>query len=346
MIKVLLPYKAHLCKSMKFLILLSCLVIAASNLHAAEQAFQVQGVLEQYNGSKLTQTYHFTALVKDCQWLIHTVPEKATGLKYYEDSYDGKYIYHYLQFQGAPAKNVANSSGGAVEANDIPNNKADYVVATWLAYGSFCYFNKVKENKVKPFFDWFEPNASELNKLVTVDLKRSEKPPFVPTFIYAKDFNRRYRVLDFTNFSGLLLPKEFVVECFNPYSDISTTPPTFSYRGLLTGIASVEEELSDQDFRPNLDGRTYTEDRRFAQKTSVASELTYLNKSNQWLPTNNPQLVALYHQQLLLQAPESNIPPPNRVLVFILLACPTIAFVIFEIVHWKRSRKNTHGTDV
>lgn len=264
-------------------------------------------------------------------------------MAYYEDSYDGKYVYSYIRLRGAPPKNAVNSSSGIVEVNDIPNNQADYVVATWLAYGSVCYFDKVKGNKVKPFFDWAEPNSSELSTLLEVNLKRSRQPPFVPTYIYADGFlNRRYRVVDFTNFESFLLPKEFVIECFAPYSEITTNQPTFSYHGLVTEITPIEKQISDQEFRPNLDGRTYTEDRRFHYKTSVAAELTYLNKGQQWLPTNSPQLVKLYHKQLSLQPPESNIAKPNRLLVLIVVACPTVAFVIFAIYHWKRSKHRAY----
>lgn len=295
-----------------------------SHLSAAEQAFQAQGVLEQYNNSKLTQTYQFTMLAKGCRWLIHAAPNKDK-VEFYVDSYDGENVYHYLKFPGTPAKNVANSSGASVEINDVPNNVADYATPIWLAYGSGCYFDKVKNNMVKPFFDWFEPTASELNKLIVVELKRSEKPPFVPVFIYAKDFNRRYRVLNFTNFNGLMLPKEFVVECFTPYTEIATNPPVFSFHGVLKSIAPINEDVSAEDFRPKLDGRTYTIDQRFPQLTNMELALAYLNKSNQWLLTNNSQLVAFYHRRLSLLPTESSASQPSRLLVLSLLVFPTIA---------------------
>jgi hypothetical protein len=309
------------------------------HLRAAEQSFQVQGVLEQQNDSKVTQTFRFKALVNGCRWLIRTTLPEGSGLSYYEDSYDGENVYHYLQFSSVPSDKSVNTSGGVVEKNDIPNNKADYVLATWLAYGSLCYFDQVKSNRVKPFFDWFEPNPSELNTLTVVDLKRSDKPPFVPTYIYSKDYNRRYKILDFTNYSGLMLPKEFVVECFNPNSDISVSSPNFAFHGYLTDIIQVQEALSEHDFRPKVDGKTYTEDRRFPHKTSVASGLTYVNVSNQWLPTNNSQIVSLYRRQLMLQPPDSNTARPSRLLVLILLGCPTVAFITFAIFYWKRAKK-------
>jgi len=328
--------------------LLHCLIIIAlpctvCNLCAANQAFQVQGTLEQYNGTTLNRTYHFTVTVKDCKWLIHTEME-GSPVDYYEDSYDGTNVYHYLQFRGSLKSSSINTSAGAVEVNDIPNNKADYAIAPWLAYGSTCYFNKAKGSRVKPFFDWAEPFPEELNKLMEVDLKRSEQMPFVPIYIYSKDLNRRYRVLEFTNFAGLSVPREFIIECFNPNSRNSTNPPTFTYRGRSTEFEAVDDGILLQGFRPNLDSKTYTEDRRFPNKTATANELTYLNKTNQWLPTNDAKLVALYHQQLSLQPPESNVRPPSRLRVLILLACPTIALVIFAVYQWKRSKRKPHDT--
>ncbi len=303
----------------------------------AQQAFQADGILDQYNNSVLTRSYHFTAIIKNNQWLIRTIPDKKSPVAFYEDSYDGKYVYSYLQLSDAPTKHVVNSSSGDVEANDIPNNKSDYVVATWLAYGSGYYFNKIKGNKVKPFFDWAEPNPSELNTQIKVDIKRFDRAPFLPSYIYSKDLNRRYSVLQFTNFQTFLLPKEFVIDCFNPYSEKTTNSPFFSYHGHLSGVALIHAELSDQDFKPHLDGRTYTEDRRFPNRESERAELTYLNKSNQWLETNNPQLVALYRQQRFLQPPDSELRQPNRLKVLIFLAFPTIAFFFFAFVQRKKN---------
>ncbi len=333
-------------KKLSLFQIFTCLSCAMPLACVAQQAFQANGMLDQYNNSVLTRSYHFTAITKSNQWLIRTIPDKNTPVAFYEDSYDGKYTYSYLQLSGRPAENVANTSSGEVEANDIPNNKADYAIATWLAYGSGYYFNKIKGNKVKPFFDWAEPNASELNILLKVEIKRSDRAPFLPTYIYSKDLNRCYRVLEFTNFETLLLPKEFVIDCFSIYSEITTNSPIFSYHGYLTGIAPVRKKLFDQDFRPYLDRKTYTEDRRFPYKTSVRSELTYMNNSDQWIATNNSQLVTLYNQQLLLQPPESDVHQPNRLQVLIFLACPTIAFIVFAIFHRKRSRKNIHGPDL
>jgi len=324
---------------MKFLTLgllsFAILPCAESNLRAAEAIFKVRGLLHQYNNAQLAATFDFTASVKDCQWLIRTTTPEGSSVEYYEDAYDGENVYHYLQFRGQPQNNTANSSGGAIEINDIPNNKADYAIPVWLAFGSHCYFDTVKGHQVKSFFDWAQPDRSMLNRLIEVDFKRSDQPPHAPTYIYSKDLNRIYRVLDFTNFGGLLLPKEFVVECFRPGLDIATNRPVFSYHGILSEISG---QVAPQNFAPILDGRTYTEDRRFVQRTPPISQINYLNKSNQWLSTNDPQLIALSGQQRLFQPPETTA-HPHRALVLILLVCPTLIFAIAVILRFKRREK-------
>ncbi len=313
---------------------------------AAEPALKISGLLKEYNETNLTETYNFTMLQSDCRWLIHTEPKTdAHGLLYYEDSYDGTNVYSYLQFAGTPGKNVINSSGAVVEKNDIPNNNAVEATAIWLAYGSACYFDKVKDDMVKPFFDWFEPNPTELNTLVKMDLKRSDAPPFLPTFIYSKNINRRYRVINVTNIAGLTIPSEFVVECFNPRSQIATNIPGWSFHGFLTAVASVPEELSAQNFRPSLDGKAYTVDRRFPDKTTVASALTYVNTNSRWLSTNNSKLLTIYHNAMISDPPETVLAQPSHAFVLLLLICPTFIFAIAVIFsRWRRRLLNNEGS--
>jgi hypothetical protein len=137
---------------------------------------------------------------------------------------------------------------------------------------SFLYLNRPgPELEQGPFMD--------------VEWKRSDSPPFVPTYIYHPIIKERYRVLQFTNFNGLKLPSEFFLECFDRNLGM-TSQPFISMHGVLTGISSPS---INQKFRPNTDGHTYTEDRRFPGKQPA----TYVNTSNDWFSTNSPQWQAL-----------------------------------------------------
>jgi len=259
-------------------------IFIAKEMAAGKNAFEAEGFLEFGNGSGGKWTNQFKVFVKKDKWLIRTTPQNSP-VGYYEDSYDGKYIYHYQKIGDQPDNGGLITASGVVEANDIPNNRADYVVPTWLAFGSASYFDSLKGNAAKPFFDWAEPIASELKKLMAVDIKRSDRQPFVPTYVYCQEVNRRYRVMQLTNFDGLLVPSEFVLESWRPGIDV-TNPPSYFVHGTLTKVSKLQ---GNQEFRPTLLERTYTEDMRFPGGGSA----TYLNTSKNWFATNSSQWKAL-----------------------------------------------------
>ncbi len=258
-------------------------ILIAKKMTARTNAFEAEGVLE-FGSGNWKQTNQFKVFVSGDKWLIRTTPQNSP-VGYYEDSYDGEYIYHYQKIGDQPDNGGPITASGVVEENDIPNNRADYVVPTWLAFGSAGYFDSLKGNAAKPFFDWAEPIASELKKLMVVDLRRSDRQPFVPTYIYCQEMNRRYRVIQFTNFDGLLLPREFALESFPRGAD-ATNPPNYFVHGLLIKVSKLQD---NQEFRPMLSERTYTEDERFLGGRSAF----YVNTSKGWFATNSPQWKAL-----------------------------------------------------
>ena len=252
-------------------------IFIAKKMITPTNTFEAEGVLEF--GGIWERTNQFKVFVKGDKWLIRTTPQNSP-IGYYEDSYDGKYIYHYQKIGNQPDNGGPISASGIVEANDIPNNRAEDAVPTWLAFGSASYFDSLKGNTAKPFFDW-AASASERKKLMSLDIKRSDQQPFLPTYVYCQEVNRRYRVIQWTNFDGLLVPSEFALESFPPGMDV-TNPPNYFVHGTLTKISKLQ---NNQEFRPTLSERTYTEDERFSDNGSAF----YVNTSKGWFATNSPQ---------------------------------------------------------
>ena len=101
---------------------------------------------------------------------------------------------------------------------------------------------------------------------------------------YFQKLNYRYQVLQFTNFDGLSVPSEFLQEYFGIGRGM-TNEPVISMHGFLTKISKLN---TAQNFRPQLDGRTYTEDRRFPGNAA-----NYINVSTNWFATSSPEWRAL-----------------------------------------------------
>lgn len=253
----------------------------------AKMSFAAEGVL-RYEANGITQRItlmNFTAFAKSEKWLIR-FPKQTNGIAYSEDAFDGENVYRYTKFQ--ETGNTQNSSVGIVGTNNIPDlgGSTDWVTPIWLAYGAGRYFDGITGNKVKSFFFVNRPTPElEQGPYMEVEWKRSEKPPFVPAYIYNEKLNERYQVLQFTNFGGLFVPSEFLLEYFGPGSKM-TNQPVISMHGFLTKIS---KPAKIQDFRPKLDGRAYIEDRRLPDGATAQ----YLNTNQDWLSTNSPQWQAL-----------------------------------------------------
>ena len=254
-------------------------------LHEARNSFQVEGTLDYTVHGKPGAHKNFIAYVKSDKWLIR-FPVQTNGIDYEENAFDGENTFSYMQLQRETIpSNSQNSSTGIVGLNDIPDlgGSTDQTTPIWLAYCSAHYFAGITGNKMKSFLYLNRPGP-ELGQgpYMEVEWKHSDKPPFVPTYIYHPKINERYRVLQFTNFNGLMLPSEFILECFDRNLGM-TSQPFISMHGVLTGIS--RPSIIIKKFRPMTDGRTYTEDRRFPGKQPA----TYVNTSKDWLSTNSTQ---------------------------------------------------------
>lgn len=248
--------------------------------------YRVEGTLDFSVNGEPGAHKDFIASVKSDKWLIR-FPLERNGIDYQEDAFDGENVYRYTQFQKSAVPDRNNSSTGIVEANDIPDlgGSTDQTTPVWLAYGAAHYFEGITGNRLKSFFFVNRPGPElEQGPYMDAEWKLSAKPPSVPAYIYFPKLNYRYRVLQFTNFDGLSVPGEFLLEYFGPGREL-TNLPVVSMHGFLTKISKLNAR---QDFRPKLDGRTYTEDRRFAGNAA-----NYINTSADWFSTNSPQWQAL-----------------------------------------------------
>ena len=246
--------------------------------------FQAEGTLDFISDGK-TNHDNFVASVKDNQWLIH-FPSESGGITYQENSFDGDNIYSYTQFRDTSAKTV-NSSVGIVKANDVPvlNYGNDRFTPVWLAFCSAHYFRGITGNTMKSFFFVDRPTpALNQGPYMEVQWTRSQNSPYLPNYIFHPKLNERYQVLQYTNFDGLSLPSEFVLEYFSPYRSL-TDAPIISTHGTLTKISTP---CPLQIFRPKVDGRTIVIDWRFADGKLEQ----YLNTNQDWLPTNSPRWLA------------------------------------------------------
>ena len=255
--------------------------IAAKNFLSDKNNFEAEGYYEIRAGKK----HPFKVFVNGEKWLIRETIN-TNGILYFEDSFDGKYIYRYTQLDGNGGS--VNKSNGSIEQDNIPSINS-LIVPVWLAYGASRYFDGVSGTKVKPFLI-----ASGLrldrDNLLEVEWQLSKQAPFVPTYIYCPEINYRYRVIDFTNFDGLTVPNQFVFETFPPNTG-PTNAPDYSVHGFLTNI---RQPATIQDFKPIKDGHTYIEDWRFPRTESSKTQSgTYINTGKDWLSTNSPQWQAL-----------------------------------------------------
>jgi hypothetical protein len=250
--------------------------------HASQVNFQVEGTLDFSVNGKPGTHYNFTAFVKSDKWLIH-FSLQTNGIAYQEDAFDGVNVYRYMQFQNG----TGNSSSGIVEANNIPDlgGSTDQTTPVWLAYGSARYFERISGNEMKSFFFVNRPGPElQQGPYMEAEWKHSTNPPFAPTYIYFQKLNYRYQVMQFTNFNGLSVPSEFLQEYYG-IGRAMTNEPVISMHGFLTKISKLN---TDQNFRPQLDGSTYTEDRRFPGDAA-----TYINVSTNWFSTRSPEWRAL-----------------------------------------------------
>jgi len=321
---MLRPMHFHTQLKLRLLISLCCLVMPAKETTAA--SFKTEGWVQQLNGSNIVAAYAFSVRVRDCSWYVRTTPKQGS-IQYYEDAFDGKQTYHYAQFSGKPVYAV-NSSVAVVQLGEIPDINAYYVIPTWLAYCSGCYFRTVSGNEIAPILSFGDPDINSRDKRIQVDWEPSRIVPFVPKRIYYEKIKRIYSVVTFTNFGDLLLPKEFLLESY-PLRGTLTNSPIFTLHGYVTNVAVLDPL---EQIIPELDGKTYTEDRRFA--SLGVRELHYNNTNGKWLETNNAALIALYKQK----RGELPLEPHRFPTVLVIMGLSTLAF-LFLIV-----RLRSHGT--
>lgn len=217
----------------------------------------------------------------------------------------------------------------------MPEFNFPYIVPIWLAYGSSCYFKGVHGDELAPFFRYSAPSFADLQRNVVATWRLTDRPPFIPRHIYSSELRTRYEIGDtFADSDGFYLPKEFRMATYRA-GIADTDAPAFMLNGLLTNFTTMVPKTS---FEPRLDGKTYTEDRRFATAERPIPQLLYLNTNEHWMGIHDAELLRIYRKQL------AAMPPPplsnylsRRLISLLLLAVPTTILVIVIILRLKRS---------
>ncbi|MGN6556311.1 MAG: hypothetical protein ACTHLW_21580 [Verrucomicrobiota bacterium] len=285
-----------------------------------EHSFRAWGILKNVQADGVVGSeYKFSVQIQGPKWFVRTeeIGSKTSGIDYYEDSYDGENVFSYIQFQKEGSS--VNTSAAVIERNDVPYEKARYMTAVWLAYGSAYYFERVT-NSVKLFFDLDDSHLRIQDKYrMRVDLEKSRGLPPIPTRIdfysdgrvyhrkqgqsysahefapYDKGFlSKRFQVTAFTNASGYTLPSEFELKWYFPDSNGKSTNDihlVFTQKGQLIGLECNSEQ---REFVPKTDSKTYVEDRRFAQIDKPVNQVIYLSTNSGWTAMTNSALQRIY----------------------------------------------------
>jgi hypothetical protein len=334
---------------------------------ARVEGYRIIGTIKNVTPSgKVSTQNRFDAQIGRCKWIIRTYLSPDTGISYVEDAFDGRIVYSYIQFTNQTSPS-ANTSAAIIEENNVPHEKTDFSTSIWLAYASGCYFNEIKDNKVKLFFDFNDSTLRLNNQSVKVAWERSKLPPFVPVyvnfyddgFVYSRrnntssSFQRKppydkgfitykYLVTTFTNISGITIPAGFQLESYVTKPDGKTSE---DIKLLFTQFGSVEKIIinpEEQDFAPKIDSATYVEDRRFASAKPAAQQIFYLNTSGKWLPTSSKSVMDVYKKALgdasiSASSITSNNAKIIRIIILVVFLLP-LSFLMFLAIKKRNSK--------
>lgn len=314
--------------------------------------------------------YGFETQVDDCKWLAKLSSPDPMLYDYRIVSSDGVDSYLLLSYETRQRQNLAkgiatkNFAGGTVMKGPVPCfDLANEAGTIWLAYASACYFaqHSRDETFVVPYSDyvrWFAtfPGAKLVFERAALSL--NDSPPYLPEGIayyfhpVATDSGRHwaeapdsgpgglftnvnYRVLSFTNFGGIRIPREVLSLRFRPdQRELPNIVPQLCEEIRLT-TTNITPGVSFSSFRPKLPGITDVMETRFANGTRLMFNLF---ATNDWPSEADAKNSRAYKEALarLQQTAALERRKSSRLPAAALMVC----LIALPVVLWFLTRKS------
>jgi hypothetical protein len=315
-------------------------VFCSQAFASATDSFEVSGTLvaEPLNFHK--SEYRFKVWVDGCLWKFRGEPLGKSPVEYYEDAFDGTCVYYYQKLALAPGAAGVNTSLGVIETSNIPSESSSLAPPLWMAFCSSCYFKAAVTNWLPQIFDsGFETRYSG-NRL-RFDRVLHANSPHLPLGVdlfsdghaYSRNANGQiqvdpfpepfsmgfrsatYRAGVFTNANGSWIPMDFTLEVFLPALAEGKSSNDVTRLLVWTGkVDSIRTGLPTEadEFVPETDGKTLTEDRRFPVIGQSGTRVSYLNTNpGAWPPLSNKRVAGVY--KALVENATAPVPSTGKV---------------------------------
>ena len=332
---------------------LGMLTLVSHSLVYAGRGFEVKGVLSAESESFPKSDFRFSVRVAGGLWNIHAEPEGQAAVTFYEDAFDGAYVYYYEKLRLADGDRGVNTSLGIIESGkDVPSESSTLAPPLWLAFCSSQFFKTARANSMPGLFgSGYEkrPLGSKLtfarelhpafpNLPKAVDLfsdgtaysrvaggtvEVSKFPaPFDKGFLEAS-----FRALSFTNFAGFNIPQTFKLDIYLPRISGGSSKDVIrvmTWKGEVRSM-STETNALPASFTPLTDGKTLMEDRRFPPVGRHGVRVNYLNTNamGRWTEAKTAAKVhtaLTRNDQIIGRQTLHASPPKNKRYVFIAMA--------------------------
>jgi hypothetical protein len=276
---------------------------------------------ELLNDKPLNRT--FTALVDGNRWKIKTILAGNPNFDYFLYSYDGTNLCYYCK-HSSNANIVASSptitSSNFLETIIVETSPAPKTITSaageyvWLAFASGSYFKGLTNNLVSDFIAIKSKNSGYMfRQEVPCNFSLSPFPPFLITnadffqnqFVTSssefmtnsldKPFDLRfllaeYKSDDFTNISGITIPKTFKYIRYAPVANAGHSydkTPIFTVLGVVNNVSLDVEKWVNEI--PKQNAVVY-------DKRSSVPNVLYIT-TNGSIPSTNSRVVTEAHLQ-------------------------------------------------
>lgn len=307
-----------------------------------EARFFVRGTLElelppkQAASAKargLPTAYKFGISVEGCRWFVTTYNAKPVD-GYYEanqSSCDGVNVYFFPYrklkkdelFTGRSSgedrqeKNVAATVGEEL----TPLLDTSYGQYAWLTWASTCYFDTVKTNRLKPFWDAGNPMIGFTDCTVPASWTQSQKTPYLPSMISFNSHEKYYRMgkngrntVEYLEWKeGMTGYHPFETAVFKVHATTNTASglelPTkssieiYNYKKNLWGTwhltaESIVDQSEKSTFKPDVTVQTTILDLRFNNSDVPPPAGVVIYPATNWIDKTNSYVQHWYRNSL------------------------------------------------